>query len=77
MTATISNKSTENILTVFLGWVFLAETDLCPTSVQTKRQEKVRVRPGDTLALNIEGHDGPASKRFGYCVAVTDIEIAP
>jgi hypothetical protein len=31
----------------------------------------------DTVVLNIDGFDGPASKQFRYCERVTDAQIGP
>jgi hypothetical protein len=77
MTTAIRNQSSEGISTLYVGWVFITEGENCPTSVQTKRQEQVRLRPNDTVVLNIDGHDGPAVKTFRYCVKVNDAQITP
>jgi hypothetical protein len=78
LTAAVKNQSSETISTLFVGWAFIAEGDTCPTSVQTKSQEQVRLRPGDTLVLNIDQRfDGPATKQFRYCVRITDAQISP
>jgi hypothetical protein len=78
LTTSVKNQSSETISTLFIGWAFIAEGETCPTSVQTKSQEQVRFRPGDTLVLNInERFDGPATKQFRYCVRVTGAQISP
>jgi hypothetical protein len=77
MTTAIRYQSSESISALSVGWVFIAEGENCPTSVQTKRQGQVRLRPTDTVVLNIDGHDGPASKQFRCCVKITDAQITP
>jgi hypothetical protein len=78
LTTAVKNQSSETISTLFIGWAFIAEGETCPTSVQTKSQEQVNFRPGDTLVLNIDQRfDGPASKEFRYCVKVNDARITP
>jgi len=80
LTATIKNQSPESISMLAVGWVFMSEGAGCPTFVQTKHQEQVRLRPGDSIVMNIDSglrSDGPASKEFRYCVKVTDAQIMP
>lgn len=78
LTAAVRNQSSETISTLSIGWAFISEADTCPTSVQTKSQEQVHLRPGDTIVLNIDQRfDGPATKQFRYCVQVNDAQISP
>jgi hypothetical protein len=78
LTIGIRNRSQEKISALSFGWVFLpADEPKCPTSVQTKRRERVELSPNRTTAINIEGHDGPSSTHFRYCVQVTGVEIVP
>jgi hypothetical protein len=81
ITATITNQSSERISMLAVGWTFMSEEELnCPTYMQTKYQEQVRLRPGDSIVMNIDSglrSDGPASKQFHYCVKVTDAQIMP
>jgi hypothetical protein len=71
VTATIRNQSTETISMLAVGWVFFPEGEInCPTYVQMKHQEGVRLRPGDSLVMNVDGRDGPGSRAFRYCVVV-------
>jgi hypothetical protein len=60
-----------------VGWAFITDGQNCPTSVQTKQEEKVRLRSGDTTVLNIEGNDAPPSDNFRVCVEVNDAQIEP
>jgi hypothetical protein len=78
ITATIRNQSTETISMLAVGWVFVPESEInCPSYLQTMHQEQVRMRPGETVVINVdELGGGPASKRFHYCVKVTDVQIA-
>jgi hypothetical protein len=81
ITATFRNQSSENITMLAVGWVFMsaAETS-CPTYLQTKHKEEVRLRPGDSIVMNIDSglrSDGPPSKQFNYCVGVADGQIVP
>jgi hypothetical protein len=76
LTTTIKNQSSENVSMVFIGWVFTAKGETsCPSTLQPKSREQVRLRPGDSLVLNIDGHDGPRGDQFRYCVKVMDIQI--
>jgi hypothetical protein len=81
ITATITNQSSERISMLAVGWAFMSEEEInCPTYIQTKYQEEVRLRPGDSIVMNIDSglrSDGPASKQFHYCVKVTDAGIVP
>jgi hypothetical protein len=81
ITATVMNQSSERISMLAVGWAFMSEEEInCPTYVQTKYQEEVRLRPGDSIVMNIDSglrSDGPASKQFHYCVKVTDAQIMP
>jgi hypothetical protein len=73
----ITNQSSEIISMLSVGWAFITDGQNCPTSVQTKQNEEVRLGSGDTLVLNIEGHDGPPSKDFLVCVKINDAQIEP
>jgi hypothetical protein len=78
LTPTVKNNSVETISMLSLGWAFLPTSErTCPTAVQTMVHEQVRLRPGDTIVLNIQRFDGPASKQFRFCVKVTDAQIVP
>ena len=78
LTIGIRNRSQERISALSFGWVFLpADESNCPTSVQTKRRERVELSPNGTTAINIDGHDGPGRGQFRYCVQVTGAEIVP
>jgi hypothetical protein len=78
LTIGIRNRSQERISALSFGWVFLpVDESKCPTSVQTKRRERVELSPNGTTAINIDGHDGPGSTQFRYCVQVTGAEIVP
>jgi hypothetical protein len=77
LTVRVGNQSKENVSSLSFGWVFISvEDQSCPSSLPTKRQERVNLRPGDTTVLNIDGHDGPPSRQFRYCVLLTDLTIA-
>jgi hypothetical protein len=78
LTVGIRNLSGEVISTLLLGWAFVPEEEKlnCPTSLPTKHQAQVKLAPNDTTVINIDGHDGPVSKQFRYCVRVTGAEIA-
>jgi hypothetical protein len=77
LSASIENHSSESISALSLGWAFISEGDRCPSSVQTKTREQVRLRPGDTLVVNLhQRSDGPPTKKFRYCVIINDAEIA-
>jgi len=60
-----------------VGWVFVPESEInCPSYLQTMHQEQVRLRPGESVVINVdELGGGPASKHFHYCVKVTDLQI--
>jgi hypothetical protein len=77
-TVRLRNRSHETISRVSVGWVFMPEGQSgCPTSYQTKYQQTVTLRPGDTTVLNIDSRwDGPAGP-FRYCVSLTDVDIVP
>jgi hypothetical protein len=77
LTAEIGNQSSETISMLSIGWAFIGAEETCPTSVQTKRDEKVLLRPNNSVVLNIEGNDGPNSMSFRTCVMVNNAEIAP
>lgn len=81
ISATIKNQSIESISMLAVGWAFMSEGELnCPTYLQTKYQEQVRLSPGDSITMNIDSglrSDGPPSKQFHYCVKVTDAQIIP
>lgn len=78
LTATVTNASKENVTVVGLGWTFISEnTPSCPSSIQEKMRENVRLRPNETTVLNITGHDGPKSTKNCICVATTGAEISP
>jgi len=78
LTVKIKNSSSENIAALSFGWAFVSSQDpTCPSSLPTKKQEKVTLRPGDTTVLNIDGHDGPGSTPVRYCIKVSDAQIAP
>jgi hypothetical protein len=78
LTIGIRNRSQERISALSLGWVFLpADEPKCPTSVQTKRRQRVELSPNGTTAINIDGYDGPGRGQFLYCVQVTGAEIVP
>jgi hypothetical protein len=78
LTATIRNQSPERISTLAVGWVFTSTSEMCPSYLQTKHQEPVRLGPGDSVVMNItQRFDGPATKQFRYCVKVTDVNIVP
>ena len=81
ISATIRNQSLETISMLAVGWAFMPEEAInCPTYLQTKDEEQVSLRPGDSIVVNIDSglrSDGPASKQFHYCVKVTDIQIMP
>jgi hypothetical protein len=77
LTVMVKNQSTENIAAISLGWAFVSlEEQNCPSTLQTKRQEQVALRPGDTTVVNIDGYDGPPSTPVRYCLKVTDLEIS-
>jgi hypothetical protein len=77
LTIGIRNQSGESISAVSLGWVFVPRdgTLNCPTSIATIRQLQVKLMPNDTTVFNIDGHDGPTSTQFRYCVRVTGVEF--
>jgi hypothetical protein len=79
LSATIRNQSSESITVLAVGWVFTSANEMnCPSYLQTKHQEQVRLRPGDSIVVNIdEFSGGPALKQFRYCVKVTDVNIMP
>lgn len=77
LSAYIKNQSSESISALSLGWVFIEQAGTCPSSVPTKTQEWVRLRPGDTLVLNLDQRfDGPPTKKFRYCLEINDAQIA-
>lgn len=49
----------------------------CPSSFETKRWQKISLRPNDTAVLNIRGNDGPTEgdNSFKICTGVTGVEI--
>jgi hypothetical protein len=76
LSASIRNQSSEIISALSLGWAFIGQGDRCPSSVQTKTREQVRLRPGDTVVLNLnQRFDGPPTKQFRYCVEINDAQI--
>jgi hypothetical protein len=77
LTVRIRNQSSETIKSLSIGWAFMAAADdlLCPNSLPTKHKERINLNPGDTTVLNIDGTDGPTSKRFRYCVNATGVEL--
>lgn len=78
LTIGIRNRSVERVSALSLGWAFLPTKESnCPTSLPTKRRQEVKLSPDDTTTLNIDGHDGPDSAQFRYCVMVTGAEIVP
>jgi hypothetical protein len=79
LTVRLNNKSKETVVAVSLGWAFLSEQDWtgCPDSLPTKERQEVILRPGGSTVLNVDNKsDGPNSRKFHYCVKVTDAEIA-
>ena len=74
LTVTVSNASAYTVSSVSLGWVFLPQGQSCPTTLQTRKTERVVLRPGDTTVFNIDGTDGPVAKS-PFCVLVTDAGI--
>jgi hypothetical protein len=78
LTVTVKNTSKENVTSFVLGWTFISEnTPSCPSTIQAKKREDVRLRPNDTTVLNIKGHDGPKSTKSRICVGVAGSEISP
>jgi hypothetical protein len=77
LTVRVKNQSSESISSLSIGWAFTLAADdlLCPNSLPTKHKERIKLNPGNTTVLNIDGSDGPASKRFRYCVKATDVEL--
>jgi hypothetical protein len=78
LTVGIRNRSVERLSALSLGWAFMPNNESkCPSSLPTKRRLEVKLGPDDTTTLNIDGHDGPDSAQFRYCVMVTGAEIVP
>jgi hypothetical protein len=72
----LRNESGEAISALSFGWAFMPDKETqCPTSLPTKRREEIRLSPSDTTVINIDGHDGPGSSNFRYCIRVTGAEI--
>ena len=76
-TIRLQNKSEENISAISLGWAFLSTRDTtCPSALPTKQNERVTLRPGDSMVFNLQGYDGPSGpEKIRYCVSVTDVKI--
>jgi hypothetical protein len=76
LSASIRNQSSESISALSLGWAFIGHGDRCLSSVQTKTREQVRLRPGDTVVLNLnQRFDGSPTKQFRYCLEINDAQI--
>jgi hypothetical protein len=77
VTVGIRNQSEETISALSFGWAFIPrESQLnCPTTAPTHHRSVVRLAPGDSTVLNIDGYDGPGSNQFRVCIVVTDAEI--
>jgi hypothetical protein len=77
LSAYIKNQSSESISALSLGWAFIEQEGTCPSTVPTRTQERVRLRPGDTVVLNLDQRfDGPPTKKFRWCLEVNDAQIA-
>jgi hypothetical protein len=77
-TARVSNNSSDTLIGIALGWVFISPDGGCPEVVTTRQRVSVNLGPGQTTEVNLPtAFDGPSSPRYRYCLDVNEVAIAP
>jgi hypothetical protein len=73
--AAVSNRSTETLTVIEIGWVFVPRGSSCPTLMSKRSTNTQLVRPGDTTWLSIIGFDGPNNMNYNFCITLESIKI--